>query len=135
MFFDFSKAFDTVHHRLLMQKLCEYNVHPLMACALSLQAYTIYVCVNGASSDILPVTSRVPQGSVLGPLLFIVYINGITAVSLSEGSILLYVDDSMLYRPIHTVDNYDHLQLDINKLCSWTNDNLLILRSIQSLEV
>ena len=128
--FDFSSrdmisalcSLTTVRHLIQYHtKLREYNVHPLILRWLVhyLSRCTQYVCVNGASSDILPVTSGVPQGSVLGPLLFTVYINDITAVSLSEGSILLYADDSMLYRPIHAVDDYDHL------LCSWTNDSLL----------
>jgi len=51
------------------------------------------VCVNGSSSDVLPVTSGVPQGSVLGPLLFIFYINDITMVQLSDGTMSLYADD------------------------------------------
>ncbi len=49
----------------------------------------------------------------------------IITVPLSDGSMLLYVDDSMLYRTIHTLDDYGQLQLDINKLCTWTNNNLL----------
>ena len=92
-----------------------------MAYALSQQAHS----VNGSSSNILLASSGVPQGSILGPLLFIVYINDITTVSLSDGSMLLYADDSMLYRPIHAIDDYDHLQQDINKLCTSTNNNLL----------
>ena len=92
-----------------------------MAYALSQQAHS----VNGSSSNILLASSGVPQGSILGPLLFIVYINDITTVPLSDGSMLLYADDSMLYRPIHAIDDYDHLQQDINKLCTSTNNNLL----------
>ena len=127
VFFDYSKAFDTVPHRLLVQKLQGYNVHPLILRWIMsyLSMRTQYVCVDGSSSDILPAISGVPQGSVLGPLLFNIYINDITNVSLSNGSMLLYADDSMLYRPIHTDDDYYHLQLDINKLCTWTDNNLL----------
>ena len=127
MFFDYSKAFDTVPHSLLLQKLRGYNVHPLIVRWLAhyLSMRSQYVCVGGSSSDILPVTSGVPQGSVLGPLLFIIYINDIAAVPLSVGSMLLYADDSMLYRPIRTPEDYNQLQLDMNKLCTWTNNNLL----------
>ena len=125
--FDYSKAFDTIPHSLLLQKLRGYNVHPLIVRWLAhyLSMRSQYVCVGGSPSDILPVTSGVPQGSVLGPLLFIIYINDIAAVPLSVGSMLLYADDSMLYRPIRTPEDYNQLQLDMNKLCTWTNNNLL----------
>ena len=127
VFFDYSKAFDTVPHRLLLQKLQDYNVHIHILKWLThyLSKRTQYVCVNGSSSNILPASPGVPQGSILGPLLFIVYINDITTVPLSDGSMLLYADDSLLYRPIHAIDDYDHLQQDINELCTWTNNNLL----------
>ncbi len=108
-------------------KVQDYDVHPhtLRWLAHYLSKRTQYVCVNGSSSDILPAPSGVPQGSVLGPLLFFAYINDITTVPLSDGSRLLCADDSMLYCPIHTLDDYDQLQLDISKLCTWTNNHLL----------
>ena len=59
------------------------------------------VVVNGASSEHLPVLSGVPQGSILGPLLFLIYIDDLTNTELSEGTeIVLYADDILLYRPI-----------------------------------
>ena len=61
----------------------------------------------------------------MGPLLFIIYINNITDILLSDGSMLLYMDDSMLYHPIYSITDYDLLQVDINKLYAWTNNNLL----------
>jgi len=57
-----------------------------------------YVCVNNSSSDILPVYSGLLQGSVLE--LFIVYVNDVTMIPLSDGTMSLYVDDNVLYRPI-----------------------------------
>ena len=119
-----------VPHSILLQKLRSYNVNPQilrwLANYLSNQPCLQYVCVNGASSDTLPVSSGIPQGSVLGPLLFISYINDISTVPLSAGSMmLLYADDSMLYHPISGPEDYHHLQEDINRPCTWTNDNLL----------
>ena len=76
--------------------------------------------MNGSSSYVLPVTSGVPQGSVLSPLLFIFYINDIKLVPLS-----LYADDLMLYRPIQSATDYHFLQMYIDNLCVWSDDNLL----------
>ena len=131
VFFDYSKAFDTIPRRLLLQKLQNYGVHQQILRWLThyLCSSTQYVCVNGSSSDILPVSSVVPQGSVLGPLLFIIYIDDITDLQLSDGSMTLFADDIILYRPICTPADYSLLQLDIDDICTWTTNNLLIFNS------
>ena len=84
-----------------------------------------YVCVNGSRSEIAPVSSGVPQGSVLGPLLFIVYVNDVTNISLTAGSMVLYADNIALYRPILSSMDFELLQTDVNKLCIWTSQNTL----------
>jgi len=64
------------------------------------------------------------QGSVIGPLLFIFYINGITSISLSDGTFHFFANDCMLlYHPIRSPVDYQHLQIDINCLCDWTDLN------------
>ena len=91
VFFDFSKAFDSVPHRPLLQKLKDLKVHSHILKWLThyLSFRHQYVCVNSSLSDILPVYSGVPQGSFLGPLLFIVYVSDITMISLSDGTMSL----------------------------------------------
>ena len=62
-----------------------------------------YVVVNGESSTSTQVISGVPQGSVLGPLLFLIYINGVTEIPVNDGCMLVYADDILLYRQIQSV--------------------------------
>ena len=104
VFFDFQKAFDTVPHRNLIKRLEDLNLHPLLLKWTSsyLMNHNHHVVVNGSVlSESTTVISGVLQGSVLGPLLFLIYIDSITSVPLSEGSkISLYADDMMLYKPI-----------------------------------
>ena len=77
--------------------------------------------LNGETSNQLPVTSGVPQGSIFGPLLFLLYVNDVNDVVLSEGSkLILYVDDILLYRQIHTMQDYAALQQDVDSLGVWS---------------
>jgi len=65
------------------------------------------VVIGGEESATIPVTSGVPQGSVLGHLLFLIYIDDITRISLSEGTkLVLYADDMLLYRKIDHPEDY-----------------------------
>ena len=82
--------------------------------------------VNGQTSETLPVLSGVPQGSVIGPLLFLIYIDGVMSVPLSQGSQLtVYADDILLYRPITCHGDFPALQEDINILDAWIEANYL----------
>ena len=75
--------------------------------------------VGGASSPDSPVLSGVPQGSVLGPLLFLIYIDDVSSLQLSENSVLnLYADDMLLYKQIKCSEDYQQLQMDIDKISS-----------------
>ena len=87
------------------------------------------VVVDGAISSQVSVVSGVPQGSVLGPLLFSIYINGITEVCITPQShSVLYCDDVLLYHGIsQSEQDLSALQLDINKLARWSDEQLLKL--------
>ena len=129
VFFDFQKAFDTVPHKSLMERLSQLNLHPLILRWIHsyLRSREQYVVVNGAASQSIPVISGVPQGSVLGPLLFLVYIDSISLLQLSEGSKLsLYADDMLLYKTISSdADHYISLQQGIDLIHGWSTANLM----------
>ena len=132
VFFDLTKAFDTVPHRPLMAKLEEtgLNPHLLEWIRSYLTDRQQKVVVGGEASTETPVLSGVPQGSVLGPLLFLVYIDDITAMHLSSGSILnLYADDMLLYKAISTQSDYQSLQDDVDRVQEWVNVNYLTLNT------
>ena len=116
VFFDISKAFDTVPHLPLLQQMEKLNLNPFLLRWIEsyLRGRTQHV-VDGCQSQLLPVISGVPQGSVIGPLLFICYINDVASVA-SEGSDMsLFADDIALYRVIKTPADYVALQ-DVNSV-------------------
>ena len=128
VFFDLQKAFDSVPHYALLDKLRDLQLNEFILkwiCDYLTQRKQ-RVVVNGQTSETLPVLSGVPQGSVIGPLLFLIYIDGVMSVPLSEESQLtVYADDILLYRPITCQGDFAALQEDINKLDSWIEANYL----------
>ena len=121
IFLDFSKAFDKVSHRTLVHKLKFYGIQGSTINWIHgfLTGRSQTVSVKGASSPSTDVISGVPQGSVLGPALFLVYINDICEEVSS--SIRLFADDCVLYRSIHTRDDHIALQQDLSTLADWAD--------------
>ena len=113
---DFSKAFDKVSDKKLIHKLAQYGISGKSQAwiAAFLQNRTQFTVVNGTHSTTTLVTSGVPQGSVLGPSLFLLFINDISSVTSSQ--LRLFADDTVLYKAINSKDDQHVLQEELSNL-------------------
>lgn len=129
IFLDFSKAFDTVDHEILIRKLEKQGIRG--TCLEWLKSYLSnrvqYVSITNANSCKLPITTGVPQGSILGPLLFIMYINDMSRTS-NLMQCVHYADDTTMY---FQCDNINDLYLIANeelvRIDQWLSCNKLSL--------
>ena len=131
IFIDLTKAFDTVNHSILLDKLHHYgirgNVHKLFTSYLSNRRQ--YVRVNNTDSHLSPVTCGVPQGSVLGPLLFIIYINDI-ANCYQKAMFRIFADDTGIFFKCKDLDTLKELTKNVLKfITNWFHDNKLTLNA------
>ena len=120
VYLDFRKAFDTVPHKKLLYKLSKYGIKGSLLTWIKdfLFNRTQYVKINNSKSEECPVSSGVPQGSVLGPMLFIFYINDLPDVC--NVTTKIYADDTKAYTPMLTDENRNQLQLTIDRMFEWT---------------
>ena len=112
-FLNLSKAFDTVDHNILLAKLEHYEIRGLLNewfCSY-LTNRQQFISVNNSDSDPLQITCGVPQGSVLGPVLFLIYMNDFTNCS-SIFDFHLFADDTNLF---HTYSGLQHLEQNVNR--------------------
>ena len=124
-FINFSKAFDTVNHKILLQKLGKIgisgNMKKLVKNYLENRSQT--TCINGTNSDAAFISCGVPQGSVLGPLLFLIYINDLCNV-IENSSPYLYADDTVLVANALDIFHAQNiLQNDLDKVVAWCKSN------------
>ena len=122
---DFQKAFDKVPHRRLIYKLQKYGIGGQVLSWVETFLHQRKQCVNvnGYLSDYKEVLSGIPQGSVLGALLFVIYINDMPQNIESE--IYLFADDTKFYRQVKDYNDAVAIQNDLNSLKAWSEKWLL----------
>ena len=127
IYMDFMKAFDKVPHRRLVYKVGKYGIKGKLLNWINsfLSERTQCVVINGVTSGIGNVTSGIPQGSVLGPLLFVIYINDLPDLVDKFTLVFLFADDTKLFRHIQSSADVLILQSDIQKLSAWSKKWLL----------
>ena len=126
IYFDFAKAFDSVHHDTLLDKLKnEYGIEGRLLKFLVnyLKNREQCVVIGGNKSEMKCVTSGVPQGSIIGPLLFVLFINDMISCISNDTKIALYADDTKIWRNIRSWDDHEALQKDIDSLYVWSLRN------------
>ena len=139
-FLDLSKAFDTIDHTILLNKLRYYGIDdagiPLLKKYLSNRKQ--YVEIEEIKSEILPIAVDVPQGSILGPLIFIIYINDFSQPS-SIFKFIMYADDTTLFstltsfRDITQDNTIEYLiNAELSKVVEWLNINKVSLNKAKS---
>lgn len=128
IFLDLSKAFDTISHRILLDKLYKYGIRGVSNKWFEsyLEQRTQYVEFKSIKSRTMHVNCGVPQGSILGPLLFLIYINDLP--NCTNLNILSFADDTTLYCSGHNVKNlFELVNRDLKNVQRWLHANRLFL--------
>ena len=129
IYFDFANAFDSVNHDIILHKLKhQYGIDGTLLKFLTsyLQGRVQQVVIGGSKSGSLPVLSGVPQGSILGPILFVLFINDMFNCISIGINIALYADDTKIWRRTECDQDHIILQNDINALLKWSKDNKMV---------
>jgi hypothetical protein len=129
IFLALSKAFDTLDHNKMQEKLSllGLNASSVLWFNEYLTNRTQSVIINGAVSDPQSIPFGVPQGSILGPLLFIVYINELPSV-VKNCNIQLYADDTLIYFSSNSITTIESIfSEDLNRIIDCLNNNSLFL--------
>lgn len=123
---DFMKAFDKVPHLLLLKQLQTYGIQGLVLNWIRafLLNRTQRIRVNATHSRSYPVLSGIPQGSVLGPALFIIFINNLPDQVL-HSQVFLFADDLKIFKPITQPSDQEQLQEDLDHLMEWSDNSHL----------
>lgn len=124
IYLDFAKAFDKVDHGVLLHKLRDMGISGRLGLWISefLTNRTQFVAVGGSCSDVSPVVSGVPQGSVLGPLLFLIHIHDIDH-NITHSTVTSFADDTRISKTINNQDDAVLLQKDLDTIYQWAATN------------
>ena len=127
--FDICKCFDCIPHEALVYKLSKYGIrgteNEWFQSYLSGRSQSTKY--NNITSNPLPVTTGIPQGSVLGPSLFLLFINDLTCV-IKHSAINIYADDTLIYVADENIESAAHkMQIDIDAIAEWFKNNMLTL--------
>ena len=126
---DLKKAFDTVDHQILIQKLAHYGIRSseLIWFKSYLSNRSQFTRVNGVDSKVQNIGIGVPQGSCLGPLLFLLYINDLPK-TINNANVCMYADDTSLSYQNHSMRQLNRvLNQDLKALHNWLRGNKLSL--------
>lgn len=134
VFIDLSKAFDLINHENLLQKLNLYGIrgHANQWLQSYLSHRKQYVSLDQFNSDVLDINYGVPQGSILGPLLFIIYINDLCS-NFPQTNFILFADDTNIFFPtINPMQDADKINNELSNISSWFNLNKLVINHAKS---
>jgi len=129
IFIDLSKAFDTLDHDILLKKLEFYGIRGLSNDLLKsyLTNRKQYVIYNNQKSNLEDIKLGVPQGSILGPLLFLLYVNNMTNISQYLMFLLFADDTNLIYSNANLEELFRVINSELEKLSDWFKANRLSL--------